>query len=100
RADVERFLEIGHELREHGEQAGNMEPADDHLDAGRTQRARQIEGAWILVRLDPDEPDEPEIAVAAEVGNDLVDADPSVRLVDRGDLHGALLAEHLALDRS
>ncbi len=62
-AHVERFLQVGHQIGEHGEQAGHVEAADDHRHAGRTKRPRDIERARILIGLHADQPDKAELAV-------------------------------------
>ena len=70
-AHVERRLQVGLQLRQHGEAAGDVEAADDHRDAGRAQRPGDIERARKLVRLHADEPDQAEAVVAPEVRDDV-----------------------------
>ena len=65
-AHVERDLEVGLQLRQHGEAAGHVEAADHHRHAGGAERARDVERARELVRLHADDAEKTEAAVAAE----------------------------------
>ena len=58
--EVEGLLKVGVHLRQHGEAAGDMEPADDDRDAGGAQRPGDVERARELVRLHADQADHAE----------------------------------------
>ena len=83
----------------HGKAAGDVEPADDHRDAGLAQRPRDVERARKLVRLHADQPHHAEAAMAAQQRDDVLDLHPRVGLVDGGDVDRDLGAEDLALRR-
>ena len=56
-AEIERFLQIGRQRRQHGDAAGNMKAAHDHGQAQCAEFSAEIERARILVRLHADQPD-------------------------------------------
>jgi hypothetical protein len=92
---VEGLLQVGRRRGEHRKHAGDMEPADDDRDAGGAQRPGDVEGARILVGLHAHEADEAEVAAAAEVRDDLVEAKARVGLVGRRRLDVDVGAEQL-----
>src|SRR6185312_9581389 len=96
-AELERLLQIGLLLADHGETAGYMKPADRDRDSGRAQRARDVERARELVALDPDQEDEPEIVVPAKPPDDLGRPDARADLVGGVDVDLDIVAEHAAL---
>ena len=96
---VEGLLEIGLQLREHGEAAGDMEAADDHGHALRAEWAGDIEGAGILVRLHAHDPNQAEPVMALKLRQQLPDFDARVDLVDHRDVDGGVGSEHAALPR-
>ena len=71
-AEVERFLERIGRLRQHGEAAGDMEPADHHRHAGRPQRPGAVHHARELIRLDADKADHAETAIVLDLAGDAV----------------------------
>ena len=73
-----------------------MEAADRHGDAFRPERAREIERAGKLVRLDPDEPDKP-AARSLYPPRRRADIDDRVALVVGFDLDRDVRAENLLL---
>ena len=85
-AHVERFLQVGLDAGQHGEHAGNVEPADRDRKPGRPQRPRDVERARILVRLHADETHEAEPPVPLELPDDVLDAHARVVFVDGGNL--------------
>ena len=74
-----------------------METADGDRDSGLPERSRDVEGARILVRLDADERDQPEIAVTSKTGEKRGYVDARVRLVDHLDVDGDVRPENLPL---
>ena len=90
-------MDLRRRRRQHGQAAGGVEAADADGDAGPAQRARDIEGPRILVRLHADEGDEAAGAGALEVANDLGDLDPVVGLVGDGDADLDVVAEDASL---
>ena len=81
-AHVDRFLEVGHDGREHGEQSRSVKPAEHDLDPSGPEWAGDVEGTRILVRLYADQPHETEVVVPTEIGNDVVNANARVGLID------------------
>jgi hypothetical protein len=65
-----------------------VEPADSNRDARIPEKMRDVEGAGILVGLDPDQKDKPEIAMMPQPGDQLWDDDARIRLVDRLEIDG------------
>ena len=59
-----------------------MEASHGHGNSGCPERTCDVEGARILVRLNADERDTSEIAVAPKAGNQRRDVDARVGLVD------------------
>ena len=96
---VEGLLEIGLQLREHGEAAGDMEAADDHGQACRAEWARDIERAGKLVRLHADDPNQAEPVMALKLRQQLLDFDAGVDLVDHRDVDVGVGSEHGATSR-
>ena len=95
-AEIERLLQVGRQLRQHRDAAGDMEPADDHRHVGRAELAREIERARILVRLHADQADEAR-AGGADLSDRALDVDDGVALVIGVDLDIDVGAEHLRL---
>ena len=81
--DAER-LRLAHvlrHLRQHGDAAGNVEPADADRQPGGKERPRQVDRARKLVRLHADQADQRLAAGLADIADDPVRADPPVGLV-------------------
>src|SRR5262249_6682371 len=53
---------------QHRQTSRHMEAAHNDLDPGVAERSCNIESARILVRLDTDQPDEPEVTMRSEAG--------------------------------
>ena len=94
-----RLLEVRGQLRQHRYAAGDMEPADDDRNIELAERAREIERAGKLVRLDPDEPDE-SAAVGLDALRHRLDVDDLVALVIGFELDVDVGAERLFLGAS
>ena len=71
-AHVERDLQIGLHLRQHGDAAGNVKAADHDRDAGLAERPRDVERARELVRLHADQPHHAEAVVPFEQRDDVL----------------------------
>ena len=97
-AHVERLLQIGLHAGQHGDAAGNMKAADHHRNAGIAQRPRDVERARKLVRLHADQSHHPEIVVAFELRDDVLDTHARVGLVRRCDVDGDIRTERLPFD--
>src|SRR3984957_20832582 len=76
-----------------------MKAADHHRHAFRPERARKIERAGKLVRLNPDEPDKP-LAVSLYSAGRRLDVDELVALVIGFDLDRDVGTERLLLGAS
>ena len=74
-----------------------METADRDLHAGRTQAARDIHGARIMVGLHSDEGDQAAAAGARDVARNTLRVDARIRFVEGLDIDGDVIAEHAAL---
>ena len=96
-AQVDRLLKIGWQLRQHRETAGHMKAADGDPDTGGAQRASQIEGSRVLIRLYAREDDQAEMTVASESLDEPIDADAGVDLVHDRDVDGDLGSQGLAI---
>jgi len=57
-AELLRLPNIGRQLRQHGDAAGDVEAADADLQAGGQELPGKVDGARKLVRLDADEADQ------------------------------------------
>jgi hypothetical protein len=64
-----------------------VEAADHNGDAGLPQGARDVERAGILVRLDPDQRNKPEVIVTTQPGEQGRHVDTSIRFIDRFDFN-------------
>ncbi len=76
-----RRFDVGRQLRQHGDAAGDMKAADAHRQTGGEERLRQIDRARKLVGLHADQADQRAAAFAADHADDLVGADAPVGLV-------------------
>src|SRR6267154_3340206 len=74
-----------------------MEAAERHRQPGFDELTRQIDGAGKLIGLHADEADQGAAAGALDVGDDAVDADARVGLVDRPGDDVDIRSQHLAL---
>ena len=74
-----------------------MEAADDDRNAGGAQRLGDMQRARILVGLHADQADEAEIIVGAHLGDDAIDADARIGLVDGDDVDVDVGPENFAL---
>jgi len=83
--------------RQHRDAARNMEAAERHRQPGLDELTRQIDGAGKLIGLHADEADQGAAAGALDVGDDAVDADARVGLVDRPGDDVDIRSQHLAL---
>ena len=88
--------DIGRQLRQHGDAAGDVEAADADRQAGGEELAGEIDGARELVRLHPDEADQGAAAFAADHADDLVGPHPPVGLVIGVEADFDVRAQHLA----
>ncbi len=92
-AEIERFLQVGRQSRQHGDAAGHMKAAHDHGQPQRAEFSAEIERARILVGLHADQPDH-----AAARGTDAFGhgghIDDGVALVAGLDLDIDVGAEH------
>jgi hypothetical protein len=80
-AQILGLADVGRQLRQHGEAAGDVKATDADLDARRAQRARDIHRPRKLVRLDADQADQAATAVVAYLPNDLARIDPRVGFI-------------------
>ena len=87
-AHVPAGIEIDRAAVQHRQAPGNVEAAHGDGNPGRAERPRDVERAGILVRLNADERDKPEIAVPPEAGEQRRHVDARVRLVDHFDVDG------------
>ena len=71
-AEIERFLNIGRNFRQHGEAARDMKTADTDPDTGGSQRPGHIHGVRELVRLNADEADHAATAIGLNLSNDFL----------------------------
>ena len=78
-----RRFDVGRQLRQHGDAAGDMEAADADRQAGVEKRFGQIDGARKLVRLHADQTDQRTAAFAADHADDLLGLHPPVGFVER-----------------
>jgi hypothetical protein len=60
-----------------------VEAADDDWNFRLPKRSRDIKGAWVLVRLNTDEPNKAEITVTPDASKERRHVDTGVRLIDR-----------------
>src|SRR5215831_4261658 len=67
-AHVPASVEIDRMTIQHRQASRHMEAAHGDLDPGVAERSYNIESARILVRLDTDQPDEPEVTMRSEAG--------------------------------
>jgi hypothetical protein len=95
-AEVDRFLQLGGEILQHGHDAADVESADGHGDPALAELARDRHGTGELVRLDPDEADQARVAGLAYAGRDLLDRDLDVHLVVGVHLDPDVIPEDLA----
>ena len=96
-AEIDRLLQIGRQLLQHGDAAGDMEPADGDRDAARAELSGDRHGARKLVRLHADEADDAGMARLLDARRDLLDRDADVHLVIGVDVDRHIVAEHLPL---
>ena len=67
-AHVPTSVEIDRMAIQHPQTSRHMEAAHGDLDPGVAERSCNIESTRILVRLDTDQPDEPEVTMRSEAG--------------------------------
>src|SRR5262249_9500615 len=79
---------------QHRQTSRHMEAAHNDLDPGVAKRSCNIESARILVRLDTDQPDEPEVTMRSEAGEKPRHVDARVGFVDRLDVDGDIRSEY------
>ena len=85
-AEIQGVLQIGLHVRQHGEAAGDVKSADYHLNAGRAQRAGDVERAGKLVGLHADQPDHAEPGIVLDLLDHPLDRHARVGLVEGGNL--------------
>jgi hypothetical protein len=93
-AQIQRLLQLPGQVREHGQTAADMKTADRHLQARLAEAARQVQGAGVLVGLDPHQADQPLPAAGLEAADDPRHRHHGVGLVIGLDADLHLLAEH------
>ena len=94
-----RLFQIRRQFRKHRYAARDMESADHHRHACCPERARKIEGAGKLVRLNPDQPDK-SLAVSLYPSRHRLDVDDLVALVIGLELDVDVGTERLLLGAS
>jgi hypothetical protein len=82
---VERLLQFRLYSGQHRHRARDVEAADDDGNAGRAQRARNIQRTRKLVRLHADQAHHAEADGLFDFADDLAGSDAGIRLIDRGD---------------
>src|SRR4028119_101014 len=95
-AEVDRFLQLGGEILQHGHDAADVESADGHGNAAVAELPRDRHRTGELVRLDPDEADQARVAGLAYAGRDLLDRDLDVHLVVGVHLDRDVIPEDIA----
>jgi hypothetical protein len=98
-AQVPACIEVNGAAVKHRHTAGHVKSAGCDRDAGGTERAGNIEGAWLLVRVDANKCNEPEIAVTAVTAKPIEqsgDGDARMRLVSCLDSDRNVRPEDLA----
>jgi hypothetical protein len=95
-ADVQRLLELGRSVLQHGQAAGDVEAADHHRQTRPAELAGEIERVVELVGLDTDEADHGPGAAPAQVANDPFGDHVAIGLVDGDKVQGEARPEHLA----
>ena len=73
-----------------------MKPADANRQTGAQKRPRQVDGAWELVRLDPDQSDEGTATGSVNHTDDPVGPDAAVGFVIGVDADRHIRSKHLA----
>ena len=94
-AHIPRRGDIGRQLGQHRQAAGDMKPADRHLHPGGAELPRELDRARELVRLHPDQADQPGIG-RGDAAGDLLYRDDGVALVIGVDVDLDIGAEHPA----
>ena len=84
-AEIQRFLEIDRQRRQHGDATAHMKAADDHRHAESAKLPPEIERARILIRLNADQADHA-AAGGADAPRRGLDIDDGVALVASFDL--------------
>ena len=82
---------------QHRQTTRYVETAHGNLDPGLAERSSDVQRPRVLVRLDADESDQPEIVVAPKTGEERGYVDVGVRLVDHRDVDGDVRPENLPL---
>ncbi len=82
---------------QHRQAPRNVKSADGNGNSSRPERSGNVESAGILVRLNTDKRDKPEVAVAPEPGEQPPHIDARVRLVDHFDVDGDVRPKDLPL---
>ena len=96
-AEVERLLEFGGQLFQHGHAAADMEPADRNRDALRPKLARDRHGAGKLIRLDADKADDARMVRSVYALGDSLDGNLDVHVVVGVHLDRNVLAQHVLI---
>src|SRR6516164_11813897 len=73
-----------------------MKPADAYRQTGTQKRPRQVDGAWELVRLHPDQSDEGAATGSVNHADDPVGPDAAVGFVIGVDADRHIRSKHLA----
>src|SRR6516164_6028474 len=73
-----------------------MKPADAYRQTGTQKRPHQVDGAWELVRLDPDQSDEGTATGSVNHTDDPVGPDAAVGFVIGVDADRHIRSKHLA----
>ncbi len=80
-AQIQGLLQLGRQAGQHGQGAADMEAADGHRQSSGAEAPRQVQGAGVLVGLDPHQADQATPAVGLEAPDDASHRDPGVGLV-------------------
>ena len=73
-----------------------MEATNGNLYPGLAERPGNVEGTRVLVRLDADESDQSEIAVAPKTGKKRGYVDVGIRLIDHRNVDGDLRPKNMS----
>src|SRR5262245_49298416 len=74
-----------------------MEAADDDREARFPKRSCDVKGAGVLIRLNADEPNQAEIIITADAGEERWHVNACVGLVDSHDIDGDLRSKDLSV---
>ena len=93
-ADLLRGLDVVRQLGKHRQAARDVETAHHDLDAFGKERTGDIGRAGKFVRLNADDTHEPLAAIVLNEGNQLVELDPLIGLVDCDHVDGKIGTQH------